>query len=141
MTYALSNELGCQDRFSRPRSPCHQDTISLGNAAPKHLVQFGESDGKAPCAGHLLACPVSPRVREKACNPALVMRKVCSPGTDACPRSFTIWSFRTMEFRSERLVEPKEAIGDREHRVVADFTLDIFTDQKSRGLPTGQKQG
>ena len=35
-----------------------------------------------------------------ASTPASVMRNVCSPGTDAWPRSFIIWSFRTIEFRS-----------------------------------------
>ena len=40
-----------------------------------------------------------------------------------------------------RLVEPEEAIGDREHGIVAHLPLDIFPDQKSRGLPTRQEQG
>ena len=46
-----------------------------------------------------------------------------------------------MELRSARLVKPKEAIGDGEYGIVSDLTLDIFPDQKSRGLPTGQEQG
>ena len=32
--------------------------------------------------GIFLTSPASPRVREKACSPAWVMRKVCSPGND-----------------------------------------------------------
>ena len=39
------------------------------------------------------------------------------------------------------LVEPKKAIGDSEYGIVSDFTFDIFPDQKSRRLPTGQEQG
>ena len=38
------------------------------------------------------------------------------------------------------LVEPQEAIGDREYGIVADLTLDIFPDEKSGCLPTGQEQ-
>src|ERR1019366_3336290 len=41
---ALGNELGCQDRFSRPRSPCHQDAIAFGNPSPEHLIQFRNTD-------------------------------------------------------------------------------------------------
>ena len=40
------------------------------------------------------------KLREKACNPASLMRSVCNPGTDACPRSFMICNFRTTEFLS-----------------------------------------
>ena len=51
-------------------------------------------------AGFILL-PTNPSVREKACSPSLLMRMVCNPGTEACPRSFMICSFRTMEFRSD----------------------------------------
>ena len=44
--------------------------------------------------------PSNPSVREKACNPSSLMRKVCNPGTEACPRSLMICNFRTTEFRS-----------------------------------------
>ena len=44
--------------------------------------------------------PVRPKVRGNACRPARVMRKVWSPGTEACPRNFMICILRTIEFRS-----------------------------------------
>ncbi len=91
--------------------------------------------------GSSLACPISPSVREKACSPASVMRKVCSPGTDACPRSFMICNFRTMEFRSATWQSQKRPSATVNSGIVAHLILGIFADQKSRGLPTGQKQG
>lgn len=41
--------------------------------------------------------PTRPRGRENACNPAVLIRLVCSPGTEAWPRGFMVWSLRTPE--------------------------------------------
>ena len=85
--------------------------------------------------------PVNPRVRENACTPPSVMRMVCNPGTEACPRSFMICNFRTTEFRSATCESQKRPSATVNSGIVADLFHDILADQKRRGLPTGQKLG
>ena len=56
-----------------------------------------ESRSRAPGLDLL---PTNPNVRENACNPSVLMRMVCNPGTVSCPRNFMICNFRTTEFLS-----------------------------------------
>ena len=97
---ALGDELGGEDRLPRPRRPRHQQAVALGDPAAEHRVQSAipVESRRSPCT--FSGRPVRPKVRGKACTPSSVMRNVCSPGTDAWPRSFMTCSFRTIEFRS-----------------------------------------
>ncbi len=92
--------------------------------------------------GIFLACPASPRVREKACSPAWVMRKVCSPGTDACPRSFTICSFLLRITKAEmvRILHKEPELSEmftsfllaRNARIQADLVDQLFNSSEKR---------
>ena len=81
-------------------------TISgVVEAALLDLVQSARKKAGMPmerrfCAGIFRERAARPSVREKACRPSSVMRKVCMPETEAWPRSFIMWSLRTTELCS-----------------------------------------
>ncbi len=86
--------------FPVPEDPA-TSTLSPSRTPPSSILSnSGIPKQRRRLLGGFLLRAVNPNVREKACTPASVMRKVCNPGTESCPRSFTICSFRTMEFRS-----------------------------------------
>src|SRR5674476_909537 len=100
MAKSFGNKLRRQRRFSRPRRPRHEETVAFENAPAHHLVQLGNANGKSPIPRRFHLFPTNPSVREKACNPPSLMRMVCNPGTEFCPRCFMICNFRTTEFLS-----------------------------------------
>ena len=68
------------------------------------------------------------------------MRKVCSPGTDAWPRSFMTCNFRTTEFRSvtcDSQNRPSATVNTGLSRISA---VAVLADQEGRRLPAGQVQ-
>jgi hypothetical protein len=69
--------------------PRHEEVVAFDNAPTHHLVQLGNANGKPTTQrrgqNFLL---VNPTVREKACVPSALMRMVCNPGTESCPRDF-----------------------------------------------------
>src|SRR6266481_6563154 len=107
LAYAFGNELSCQDRFSGSRRPCHQYTIAFGNAPAQHLVQLRNTEAKAPAVGRMCSLPGQAKSTREGLQPSTGNAEVCSPGTEACPRSFMICSFRTTEFRSAACLSQK----------------------------------
>ncbi len=84
---------------------------------------------------------LSPKVRGKVCRPSSVMRKVCMPGTELLAANLHDLHLADDRVALDALVEPEQAVGDGEHRVVAQLALGVFADQERSGLPTGEVQG
>ena len=68
------------------RDPDRFEIVEAIQPSPLSRDPLAPLDSRRRRAGLMLRAP-SPKVRGKTLKPAPLMRKVCKPGTEACPRN------------------------------------------------------
>ena len=130
--------------LARARGPGDQQAVALGDAAAQHRVERGDARSRA--APGSAAWRASRRPARPGRGAREDLHPVAGDAEGVQARHGRLAAhLHDLQLAHDRvaldaLVQPEEAVGDGEDRVVADLRLGVLADQEGRRLPARQVQ-